>query len=206
MFQQWLHDHGCTLVTPVINAKGGGNLLPQHIEPYIQHLSHAGVERIVVLTDLEDEAHPDLVRQRVAHPRIQCIFCRSESARSLVFSRQPGHERLAENRRLSRTPTGNHARQTLGATQANRQRARQTWPWPQQSGVYPKIAQTLGVFHRPRRSACRLPQRQGTGGLFSLWGAYASTASTALTGICPPGCKPAAISRSAWAHSSKRVR
>lgn len=74
MFQQWLHDHDCTLVTPVIDAKGGGNLLPQHIEPFIQRLSHAGVEQIVVLTDLEDEAHPDLVRQRVAHPRIQCIF------------------------------------------------------------------------------------------------------------------------------------
>ena len=29
MFQQWLHDHDCTLVTPVIDAKGGGNLLPQ---------------------------------------------------------------------------------------------------------------------------------------------------------------------------------
>lgn len=63
MFQQWLHDHDCTLVTPVIDAKGGGNLLPQHIEPFIQRLSHAGVERIVVLTDLEDEAHPDLVRK-----------------------------------------------------------------------------------------------------------------------------------------------
>lgn len=34
MFQQWLHDHDCTLVTPVIDAKGGGNLLPQHIEPF----------------------------------------------------------------------------------------------------------------------------------------------------------------------------
>lgn len=74
LFQQWLYDHGCTLVTPVINAKGGGNLLPQHIEPYIQQLNHAGAERIFVLTDLEDEVHADRVRQRVAHPRIQCVF------------------------------------------------------------------------------------------------------------------------------------
>lgn len=37
MFQQWLHDHDCTLVTPVIDAKGAAICCPS----ILSHLFNA---------------------------------------------------------------------------------------------------------------------------------------------------------------------
>lgn len=34
-FREFLRLNGFELVTPVVNAKGGGNLLPQNIEAYL---------------------------------------------------------------------------------------------------------------------------------------------------------------------------
>lgn len=71
-FQQFLYNKGYELVRPVVNAKGGGNLLPKNIEPFIAQLSNA--ERIVVLTDLENEPSPNDVKNRIAHDKIDIIF------------------------------------------------------------------------------------------------------------------------------------
>ena len=38
----------------VINAQGCGNLLPRHIETYIERLEKQGSEKIVIITDLDD--------------------------------------------------------------------------------------------------------------------------------------------------------
>lgn len=73
-FVTLLRDCGYQLVTPVVDAEGGGNLLPHNIEAFIARLDRAGAEQIFVLTDLEDEALVASVRGRVAHPRIDFTF------------------------------------------------------------------------------------------------------------------------------------
>lgn len=73
-FQTMLLKNGYDLVTPVIDAEGGGNLLPQNIEVFINRLSQEEVEHIFVLTDLEEELSVDFVRDRIAHESIQFSF------------------------------------------------------------------------------------------------------------------------------------
>lgn len=73
-FRRFLSHNGCELVTPVIDAKGGGNLLPQNIEVFVEQLSRKSVDAIYVLTDLEDEASVDVVRERIAHEAITFSF------------------------------------------------------------------------------------------------------------------------------------
>ncbi len=63
-FTKFLSDCGQELVTPVIDAKGGGNLLPHHIDAFIQVLEMKAVSKIYVLTDLEEEVSADVVRDR----------------------------------------------------------------------------------------------------------------------------------------------
>jgi hypothetical protein len=74
MFRALLQSGGYELVTPVINAEGGGNLLPQNIDAFLARLDAADVERIFILTDLEDEIRVAAVRDRVAHERIDFVF------------------------------------------------------------------------------------------------------------------------------------
>ena len=73
-FIAWLTANGMTLVQPVVNAVGGGNLLPQNIDPFVERLRQAQADHIVILTDLEREASPDIVRQRIGHMHTQLIF------------------------------------------------------------------------------------------------------------------------------------
>lgn len=73
-FKAFLNQNQYELVHPVIDAKGGGNLLPEHIEPFIKTLKNAQAEMIVVLTDLEDEISVDKVKERIEHSEIEVIF------------------------------------------------------------------------------------------------------------------------------------
>lgn len=73
-FRDFLDGKGYELVTPVIDAKGGGNLLPQNIDVFIQRFESKDVDRIFVLTDLEDEASVQVVRERIAHDSIDFSF------------------------------------------------------------------------------------------------------------------------------------
>lgn len=73
-FRAFLNKHGCELVTPVIDAEGGGNLLPQNIEEFISRLEQKQVDAIYVLTDLEDELHIETVRKRVRHTKVTFAF------------------------------------------------------------------------------------------------------------------------------------
>lgn len=73
-FRAFLNKHGCELVTPVIDAEGGGNLLPQNIEEFISRLEQKEVDAIYVLTDLEDELHIETVRKRVRHTKVTFAF------------------------------------------------------------------------------------------------------------------------------------
>lgn len=73
-FKQFLADYGYELVTPVIDANGGGNLLPQNIDEYIAPFVAKQVDKIFILTDLEDELSVDAVKQRVAHANVDATF------------------------------------------------------------------------------------------------------------------------------------
>lgn len=73
-FRTLLTQYGFELVTPVIDAKGGGNLLPKNIDVFIQRFASKDVHRIFVLTDLEDEDSVQTVRERIAHESIDFSF------------------------------------------------------------------------------------------------------------------------------------
>lgn len=73
-FKEFLKQNNYELVNPVIDAKGGGNLLPSNIEPFIKCLKDSQAEMIVVLTDLEDEISVDKVKERIKHSEIKVIF------------------------------------------------------------------------------------------------------------------------------------
>ena len=73
-FVDWLVANGITLVSPVVNAKGGGNLLPRNIGPFVATLQRTQAEHIVILTDLENEANPAVVRARIGQQQNHLIF------------------------------------------------------------------------------------------------------------------------------------
>lgn len=73
-FQSFLAQHGCQLVSPVIDANGGGNLLPKNIGVFLERLQQQSADKIVVLTDLEAEPSVTVVRERIAHPQLDVIF------------------------------------------------------------------------------------------------------------------------------------
>lgn len=73
-FRDFLKHNGFELVTPVINAEGGGNLLPHNIEPFVQQLQGKGADKIFVLTDLENDDSPEIVRKRIEHEKTEFAF------------------------------------------------------------------------------------------------------------------------------------
>lgn len=72
-FKNFLHRNGFELVEPVIDANGGGNLLPQHIEPFISALETQGAKKLYILTDSEGE-HVEEVKERIRHEKITKCF------------------------------------------------------------------------------------------------------------------------------------
>lgn len=73
-FKTWAESKGVEIVAPVINAKGGGNLLPQNIEPIVMQVQRSNPNLIVILTDLEEETHVDAVRERIGLDHADMIF------------------------------------------------------------------------------------------------------------------------------------
>lgn len=73
-FADWLNEQGLELVKPVIDAEGGGNLLPQNILPMINTLNQMNVEHIIILTDLEHDSEIAAVKQRIGHDYTDLIF------------------------------------------------------------------------------------------------------------------------------------
>lgn len=73
-FKAWLGQLGVELVRPVIDAKGGGNLLPKNIEPMVQTLNNQGVDHIVILTDLEDDPSVQMVKDRIGNLHTDHIY------------------------------------------------------------------------------------------------------------------------------------
>lgn len=73
-FAIWLNEQGLELVKPVIDAEGGGNLLPQNILPMINTLNQMNVEHIIILTDLEHDVKISAVKQRIGNEYTDIIF------------------------------------------------------------------------------------------------------------------------------------
>jgi hypothetical protein len=74
VFKEWARAQGLDVCTPVIDAKGGGNLLPQNIVPMVNQLRQNNPDHIVILTDLEEEPSEATVRQRIGTSHTSLIF------------------------------------------------------------------------------------------------------------------------------------
>lgn len=64
-FTALLSKLGLEFVENVIDAKGGGNLLPEYLEDQIEKLQEKGATHIVILTDQEDASCITSVKSRV---------------------------------------------------------------------------------------------------------------------------------------------
>lgn len=64
-FQSWAKSQGIEICSPVIDAKGGGNLLPQNIVPMVMQLKRSSPDHIVILTDLENASSVAVVKERI---------------------------------------------------------------------------------------------------------------------------------------------
>lgn len=73
-FRDWATQIGVVVCDPVIDAKGGGNLLPQNVEPMIDQVKRSKPDRIVILTDLEHESTVEAVRTRIGARHTDDIF------------------------------------------------------------------------------------------------------------------------------------
>jgi hypothetical protein len=73
-FRRWASAQGLEICSPVINAKGGGNLLPHHMAPMMTILAKSQPDHVVVLTDLEEEASVDAVKARITSTHTSLIF------------------------------------------------------------------------------------------------------------------------------------
>jgi hypothetical protein len=64
-FRELLFNNRLSLVSPVINADGNGNLLPEKLKEDIEILQSNGAEKIFILTDLDQDACITKTRERI---------------------------------------------------------------------------------------------------------------------------------------------
>lgn len=73
-FAAWLASMELELIKPVVDASGGGNLLPKKIGDMINTLKQKQPDHIFILTDLEREPSISGVKAKLAHPDISDCF------------------------------------------------------------------------------------------------------------------------------------
>ena len=73
-FKLWLTRQGLELCRPALDAKGGGNLLPQNLGDLVNVMHAHNPQHIVILTDLEDAVSVDVVRQRIGTAHTNLVF------------------------------------------------------------------------------------------------------------------------------------
>ncbi|WP_322588807.1 hypothetical protein [Sphaerotilus sp.] len=73
-FRNWANAQGLEICSPVINAKGGGNLLPQHMGPMVATLAKSQPDHVVVLTDLDNAPDIAAVKARITTAHTSLIF------------------------------------------------------------------------------------------------------------------------------------
>jgi len=73
-FQNWLQQNGINCVGKVIDAKGSGNLLPNRIEAFLDELYGFEADKIVILTDLDNDRTIEVTQQRIGRSDIQIVL------------------------------------------------------------------------------------------------------------------------------------
>jgi hypothetical protein len=73
-FRKWAGEQGLEICGPVINAKGGGNLLPHHLKPMLAQFARSQPDHIVILTDLEGAVDVEAVKTRITTEHTSLIF------------------------------------------------------------------------------------------------------------------------------------
>lgn len=73
-FKNWVSQFNVEIIDHIINAKGGGNLLPHKINDMIETLKNKGAHHIFILTDLEHYPSISNVKERVYHPQVTDSF------------------------------------------------------------------------------------------------------------------------------------
>lgn len=73
MFTQWALRRNIEIVSPVLDAEGGGNLLPQNIVPLVRTLQARSPKYIVILTDSEGKPVREVIK-RIGTTHTKLIF------------------------------------------------------------------------------------------------------------------------------------
>ena len=66
-FKTFLNENNLLFVK-AIDATGNGNLLPKNITPFINNLLELGVDKIFVLTDLDEDRCITKTKERISAP------------------------------------------------------------------------------------------------------------------------------------------
>nr|WP_312326939.1 hypothetical protein [Acinetobacter oleivorans] len=88
-FKSWLLSLNIELILPVIDAKGGGNLLPNNIETLVEILKGKFVDHIVVLTDIESEPNIITVKNRIMTSELHDVFVTLKAVESWFLASTP---------------------------------------------------------------------------------------------------------------------
>ena len=64
-FQHYLLQIGIECIKPIFDAKGAGNLLPENLRQELISLKAKGAQRVIILTDLDDDTCISLTKNRI---------------------------------------------------------------------------------------------------------------------------------------------
>lgn len=92
-FKDFLHSINIDPL-PIINAEGSANLLPHNIVSYITRLEHLGAQRIVILTDLDDDKCITLTKDRVSARPIDIVVIAVKKIESWFLACTPALRQL----------------------------------------------------------------------------------------------------------------
>lgn len=73
-FQQILRALSLECVEDIVDAKGNGNLLPHNLFEESQRLLSKGADRVIIITDLDEDACITSTKQRIAAPNNHIII------------------------------------------------------------------------------------------------------------------------------------
>ncbi|WP_159472055.1 hypothetical protein [Dyadobacter sp. 3J3] len=73
-FQQYLTNLGIECLRPVLDAKGSGNLLPENLRESLELYKAKEAEKIIILTDLDEDACITLTKNRITSDENRLII------------------------------------------------------------------------------------------------------------------------------------
>lgn len=95
-FNEFLKRNNIRLVN-VINAQGCGNLLPHNIEAYIQLLEKDGAQKIVILTDLDQDVCITSTKARIKARPQDVVVVAVQQIESWFLACTPAMKQLLKN-------------------------------------------------------------------------------------------------------------